>query len=63
MHGEIDSWVPIKNSIRMSKEIKNSTFISIPGIQHDTARNSVKEISQAIESFLEKNKESLLKGI
>jgi pimeloyl-ACP methyl ester carboxylesterase len=60
MHGEIDSWVPIKNSIRMSKEIKNSEFVSIPNVGHDTARNSVKEISEAIESFLEKNKKSLL---
>ena len=61
MHGEDDTFVPIKNAIRMSKEIENSTFISIPNVQHDTARNSVKEISEAIETFLEKNK-SLLKG-
>jgi pimeloyl-ACP methyl ester carboxylesterase len=60
MHGELDSWVPIKNAIRMSKEIKNSEFISIPGIQHDTARNSVKEISEGIEYFIEKNKNSLI---
>ena len=56
IHGENDTFVPTENSIRMSKEIKNSVFMSIPNVQHDTARNSVKEISEAIESFIEKNK-------
>jgi pimeloyl-ACP methyl ester carboxylesterase len=60
MHGEVDKWVPIKNALRMSEEIKNSEFISIPKIGHDTARNAVKEISEAIEAFLEKNKNNLL---
>lgn len=58
MHGETDSWVPIKNSIKMSKEIKNAEFKSIPNVGHDTARNAVKIISEAIESFIEKNKVS-----
>ena len=56
MHGEKDSMVPIKNSITMSKKIKNSEFISIPNVDHNTVHNCVKEISKAIESFIEKNK-------
>ncbi len=54
MHGEKDSMVPIKNSIRMSKKIKNSEFISIPNVDHNTVHNAVREMSQAIESFIEK---------
>lgn len=60
MHGEKDSMVPIKNSILMSKKIKNSEFVSIPGVDHNTVHNSVKEMSEAIESFIEKNKKNLL---
>jgi len=56
VHGEKDSMVPIKNAIRMSREIKNSEFKSIPNIDHNTAHNAVKEMSQAMESFVEKNK-------
>jgi len=59
MHGEKDSMVPIKNAVRMSEEIKNSEFSSIPNVDHNTAHNAVKEMSQAIESFVEKNKKVL----
>ncbi len=60
MHGEKDSMVPIKNSMKMSAEIKNSEFVSIPNVDHNTAHNAVKEMSQAIEFFVEKNKTKLL---
>jgi pimeloyl-ACP methyl ester carboxylesterase len=56
MHGEKDTMVPLKNVIRMSKKIKNSEFINIPNANHNTARDSVKEISEAVESFILKNK-------
>jgi pimeloyl-ACP methyl ester carboxylesterase len=56
MHGEKDSMVPIKNALRMRDEIKNSEFIQIPNIDHNTAHNAVKIMSEEIESFIEKNK-------
>lgn len=56
LHGKKDSMVSIKNSIKMSKEIKNSEFLSIPRIDHNTVHNAVKEMSQAMESFLGKIK-------
>lgn len=59
MHGEKDSMIPIKNSIDMSKKIKNSIFISIPNVDHNTAHNAVKEISKAITFFIEKHKNVL----
>lgn len=59
MHGEKDTMIPMKNSITMSKEIKNSVFISIPYVDHNTVHNGVKVISEAILSFLEKNKNLL----
>lgn len=60
MHGEKDSMIPIKNSILMSKKIKNAEFVSIPNVDHNTVHNSVKKMSEAIESFIEKNKKNLL---
>jgi pimeloyl-ACP methyl ester carboxylesterase len=59
MHGEKDSMIPIKNIATMAKKIKNSEFIIIKNIDHNTAHNGVKEISETIESFLEKNKNVL----
>jgi pimeloyl-ACP methyl ester carboxylesterase len=59
IHGEKDSMVPTKNAIRMSNEIKNSEFKSIPNIDHNTAHNAVREMSEALESFLGKNKNLL----
>jgi pimeloyl-ACP methyl ester carboxylesterase len=60
IHGERDSMVPIKNAIKMHKEIKNSDFVSIKNVDHNTVHNGVKEMSTAIESFIEKNKKNLL---
>ena len=54
IHGEKDSMVPLKNSLIMSEKIKNSKFISIPNIDHNTAHNAVLEISEAIEEFVKK---------
>ncbi len=54
MHGEKDTMVPMKNAIRMSKEIENSKFISIPNVDHNTAHNAVKIMSDAIDAFVEK---------
>lgn len=56
IHGEKDSMVSLKNVIKMSKKIKNSEFKIIKNANHNTARDAVKEISEAIESFIEKNK-------
>jgi pimeloyl-ACP methyl ester carboxylesterase len=55
IHGEKDTMVPIKNVVAMSKKIKNSIFMNIPNIDHNTAHNAVKVISEAIESFIEKH--------
>jgi 3-oxoadipate enol-lactonase len=55
IHGEEDSLVPIKNAIKMSKEIKNCEFVTIPKTNHNSVHNAVKEISEAIETFIEKN--------
>jgi len=59
IHGEKDSIVPIKNAIAFSKKIKNSQFVSISNFDHDIHHNAVKEMSEAIESFIEKNKKNL----
>lgn len=55
MHGEKDTMVPIKNAIKMSKAIKNSKFVGIPGIDHNTVHNAVKIMSDTILHFLEIN--------
>lgn len=60
IHGEKDSLVPFKNAIAMSKKIKNSEFVSIQNIDHQTVHNAPKIISGAIESFIAKNKKNLL---
>lgn len=60
IHGEKDSIVPIKNAIAFSKKIKNAEFVSIPNFDHDIHHNAIKEMSEAIESFIEKNKKNLL---
>ena len=56
MHGEKDSMVPLENVLKMSEKIKNSEFVSIPKVNHNTVRDAVSEMSQAIHSFLEKNR-------
>jgi len=60
IHGEKDSMVPIGNAIAISKKIKNSEFLKIKNIDHNTVHNAVAEMSEAIESFIGKNKENLL---
>ena len=55
IHGEKDTMVPSKNAIEMSRKIKNSQFVSLPNTNHNSVHNAVKEMSQAMESFLEKN--------
>jgi pimeloyl-ACP methyl ester carboxylesterase len=55
IHGKKDSIIPIKNAIAFSKKIKNSEFVTIPNFDHDIHHNAVKEISRAIETFIEKN--------
>jgi pimeloyl-ACP methyl ester carboxylesterase len=59
IHGEKDSIVPIKNAITFAKKIKNSEFVSIPNFDHDIHHNAVKIMSEAIEFFIEKNKNVL----
>ena len=59
IHGEKDSLVPIKNAIAFSKKIKNAEFVSIPNFDHDIHHNAIKEMSEAIEFFIEKNKKVL----
>lgn len=58
MHGEKDTMIPIRYAEEMSKQIKNSELIRIPNVDHNTAHNAVKQMSEAIESFVERNKES-----
>jgi pimeloyl-ACP methyl ester carboxylesterase len=55
--------VPIKNVLRLKEKIPNAEMAIVPNGTHDSARNNVKEISEAIESFLGKNKESLRESI
>ncbi|MEI8269826.1 MAG: alpha/beta hydrolase [bacterium] len=52
IHGEKDSIIPIKNAIDFSKKIKNSKFIKIQKFDHDIHHNAVKEMSEAIEDFV-----------
>ncbi len=59
IHGEKDSLVPVKNALAFSKKIKNAEFVSIPNFDHDVHHNAVKEMSEAIESFIEKHKAEL----
>jgi len=56
IHGEKDSLIPIKNAIAFSKKIKNAEFVSIPNFDHDIHHNAVKEMSEAIEKFINKLK-------
>ncbi len=59
IHGEKDTMVPIKNAIRLTQEIKNAEFKSIPNVDHNTVHNAVKIMSEEIEVFLEKYKNLL----
>jgi pimeloyl-ACP methyl ester carboxylesterase len=55
IHGQLDTMVPIKNAIEMSKKISGAEFVGISNIDHNTVHNAVPEMSVAIEKFLEKN--------
>jgi len=55
IHGEKDTMAPVKNAIFLSKKIKNSKLVLIPGTDHIVALNNVKEVSEAMEFFIEKN--------
>ncbi|MFA5791781.1 MAG: alpha/beta hydrolase [Candidatus Paceibacterota bacterium] len=57
IHGEKDTMAPVKNAVVLSKKIKNSELILIPNTDHIVALNNIKEISEIIESFIEKNPE------
>ncbi len=54
IHGEKDTMVPAKNAVEMSKKIKNSEFVSVKNVDHNTVHNAVNEMSRAIEQFLSK---------
>ena len=56
VHGEKDTMAPVKNSIALSKKIKNSKLILIPGTDHIVVLNNFKEISKIIEDFLQGTK-------
>ena len=63
IHGARDTMAPVANSITLSKKIKNSQLMIIPDIDHIVVLNKVKEVSDAIESFIEKHKGSFPKTI
>jgi len=52
VHGMKDTLAPVKNSIALSKKIKNSKLVLIPGTDHIVVLNNFKEISKIIEDFL-----------
>ena len=52
IHGKKDTMVPLKNALKMSAKIKNSEFMLIHNVDHNTVHNAVKEVSGAIESFI-----------
>jgi pimeloyl-ACP methyl ester carboxylesterase len=54
IHGKKDTMVPMKNAIRMSKEINGAEFLAIPNVDHNTVHNAVLPISEAIEKFVQK---------
>ena len=54
IHGEKDGMVPIKNVMRLKEKIPNAEMVIVPNATHDSARNNSKEISEAIESFIQK---------
>ncbi len=54
IHGQKDSMVPLKNAVVLSEKIENSELVTVPNIDHNTVHNAVKEMSEAIESFIKK---------
>ena len=59
VHGNKDTYFPIRNSIEISSRIKGSEFVIIDDADHIIVLNNVKEVSTAILKFIEKNYESL----
>lgn len=55
VYGVKDTMAPVKNSIALSKKIQNSQLVLIPNTDHIVVLNNVKEVSEAIENFVEKN--------
>jgi pimeloyl-ACP methyl ester carboxylesterase len=55
VHGIKDTMASVKNSIILSKKIKNSEIILMPNSGHFFVLNNVKEMSQFIELFIEKH--------
>lgn len=54
VHGTHDTMAPVKNAVRMSEKVENSELVLIPDTDHIIVLNNVKEVSGAIEAFLQK---------
>ena len=53
VHGVKDTMSPAKNSIAISKKITNSKLVLFDNADHIVVLNNIKEVSDAIESFIE----------
>lgn len=51
--GEDDALVPFRNSVIISKAIKNSVLIVLPGFGHEVTLESASEITNIIKDFVE----------
>lgn len=60
IHGKKDTIFPVDNSIFMSQKIKGSELILIPNADHIIALNNVGEITEAIQTFVEKNRVAIM---
>lgn len=56
IHGVKDTMASVQNSIALSKKIKNSKLMLIPGTDHIVVLNNFSEVSQAIENFIGETK-------
>lgn len=52
MHGKRDTIFPVKNSLVMAEKIKGSRLIILNDIDHILVLNRFREVSQAIENFI-----------
>lgn len=52
MHGQQDSIFPVRNSLIMDKEIKDTKLIILPKADHILVLNNFAEVSQAIAEFV-----------
>ncbi len=59
VHGVKDTMSPVKNSVAISKKIKNSELVLIAKADHIVVLNNIEEVSAIIESFVSKNKHIL----